>query len=290
MKQLFTLLQYLLPSHFLSRLTGKLADCRWPWLKNLLIGNFIRAYGVDMSEAIKTDIAAFDCFNDFFTRELKPGIRPQCREPGVLVSPVDGAVSEAGRIDADKILQAKGKHYTLLNLLGGSERLAATFVDGAFITLYLSPKDYHRVHAPLQGQLIESFYLPGSLFSVNEISVNSITNLFARNERLVTIFDTAYGKMALIMVGAMIVAGIKTVWNDAAYPPNMRGRDDLTNPLTFDQGDELGEFRLGSTVILLFEAGDVAFAEGMTNQRAVKLGEKLGEKPGEKLASKTSLD
>lgn len=275
MKQLFVLLQYLIPHHLLSRLVGALAECRWPWLKNLLIKLFISIYKVDMAEAVKSDVAAFSCFNDFFTRELKPNVRPICAATDTLVSPVDGAVSEVGRINSDKIIQAKGISYTLMNLLGGAEKLSGYFLDGSFITLYLSPKDYHRVHSPLGGKLIKSFYLPGSLFSVNETTVNSVPDLFSRNERLVMLFDTACGKMAMIMVGAMIVAGIKTVWSDDAYRPRASFSENLPNPPSFETGDELGQFQLGSTVILLFEPDSVNWDPGVVNQKVVKLGERL---------------
>jgi len=276
MKKLFVLLQYALPHHLLSRTMGALAECRWTWLKNSLIRLFIRVYKVDMSEAAQSDAAAFGCFNDFFTRELKPKVRPVCAELNVLVSPVDGSVSEVGRINSDRIIQAKGNHYTLLNLLGGSAKLSEHFLDGSFITLYLAPKDYHRVHSPLDGKLTESFYLPGSLFSVNETTVNRVPDLFCKNERLVMSFDTAYGKMALIMVGAMIVAGIRTVWHNGVYRPNVRFSDNLTFAPGFETGDELGRFQLGSTVILLFEPETLIWDDGISSQRAVRQGERLG--------------
>jgi phosphatidylserine decarboxylase len=217
MKPLFILFQYLIPQHLLSRLVGRLADCRWNWLKNLLIKAFIRAYKVNMSEAVFSEAADFSCFNDFFTRQLQPDARLACAEANVLISPADGAISEFGSIDNDKLLQAKGRHYTLGELLGDANGTAKQFLNGDFITIYLSPKDYHRVHAPTSGKLIESHYIPGKLFSVNESSVSSIPNIFARNERLVTTFETDHGKVALIMVGAMIVAGIKSSWNEEIY-------------------------------------------------------------------------
>lgn len=280
MKRLFVLLQYAVPHHLLSRIMGALAECRWSWLKNPLIRLFIDVYKVDMSEAVKSDAAAFSCFNDFFTRELRPNVRPICTATNILVSPVDGSVSEVGRINSDIIIQAKGNNYTLANLLGGAEKLSDYFLDGSFITLYLSPKDYHRVHSPLGGKLIASFYLPGSLFSVNETTVNSVPNLFSRNERLVMLFDTACGKMVLIMVGAMLVAGIKTVWRDGVYRPNVRFSDHLPIPQSFETGDELGQFQLGSTVILLFEPDTVNWDEGVANQRVVKQGERLASFSG----------
>ncbi len=288
MKKLFVLLQHLVPHHLLSRMLGALAECHWRWLKNPLIRLFISVYKVDMSETVKTDVADFSCFNDFFSRELKANVRPISAESGVLVSPVDGSVSEVGRIDSDRIIQAKGYSYTLVNLLGGSVDLAEYFLNGSFITLYLSPKDYHRVHSPVGGNLTESFYLPGSLFSVNETTVNNVPDLFCRNERLVMSFDTAYGKMALIMVGAMIVAGIKTVWRDRAYRPNVRVSDNLSDPTGFAAGDELGQFQLGSTVILLFEPETVIWDEGISTQRAVKLGERLASFCADQETARTS--
>lgn len=275
MKQLFIFLQYILPHHFLSRIIGRLAECRLIWLKNLLIRNFIRIYNVNMSEAAISEASDFGCFNDFFTRELAPNVRPFCTDSDSLVSPVDGAVSEFGQITANKIIQAKGKNYSLVDLLGGSEKLASNFIDGAFITLYLSPKDYHRIHCPVAGTLVESTYIPGSLFSVNETSVNGIPNIFARNERLVTSFETERGSMALIMVGALIVAGIKSVWNPDMYQPNVKTRDSLAPPPVFAAGDELGQFRLGSTVILLFQPNTIIWDSSVSNQHPVRLGQKL---------------
>jgi phosphatidylserine decarboxylase len=275
-KKLFVLLQYMLPHHLLSRITGALAECKWPWLKDPLIRLFIRVYKVEMSEAAKVSAADFGCFNDFFTRELKADARPINRLANVLVSPVDGSVSEVGRIDNGNIIQAKGHSYTLMNLLGGSAKLAEYFHGGSFITLYLSPKDYHRVHCPLRGKLTDSHYLPGRLFSVNGTTVKSVPNLFTRNERLVMTFDTAHGKMAVIMVGAMIVAGIKSRWHDGVYQPNTSFSDILPERLLFETGEELGQFQLGSTVILLFEPDTITWDEGVSSQLPVKLGERLG--------------
>lgn len=276
MQPFFILLQHILPHHLLSRLTGVLAECRWPWLKNFLISLFVKAFKVDLSEAVISDIDQFACFNDFFTRELKPGVRNLCKDPGILISPVDGAISESGKISQDRVYQAKGKHYTLDNLLGGEEELVSEFIDGTFMTIYLSPKDYHRVHCPMDAELVASYYLPGSLFSVNETSVNHIPELFSRNERLVMVFNTEYGKMTLVMVGAMIVAGIKTVWRDTMYPAKTTTRDNLSVPIGFKAGDELGQFQLGSTVVMLFQPDVINWDAGMAAQKALRLGERLG--------------
>ncbi len=275
MKTLFIFLQYVVPQHLCSRIAGSIAACRWLWLKNLLIRLFIQIYKVDMSEAVVTNVAAFRNFNEFFTRQLTPNARQICAATDALASPVDGAVSKVGAINRDILIQAKGRDYSLVNLLGGSAELAQYFLDGSFITLYLSPKDYHRVHCPLDGKLIRSQYIPGTLFSVNETTVTRVPELFARNERLIMLLDSAYGKVAVIMVGAMIVAGIKTVWHKSAYQAHSSFTDKLQDPISFKKGDELGQFQLGSTVILLFQSGNIIWQEEIAEQHPVKLGDRL---------------
>lgn len=209
--RLFILAQHLLPHHLLSRVIGGFAECRAPWFKNLLTRWFVRHYDVDMRQAQVEDPTAYENFNAFFTRALKPGARPLPAEAGVVVSPSDGAISQLGRIEHGRIFQAKGHSYSLLELLGGDGLRAAPFMGGHFATIYLSPKDYHRVHMPLTGTLKEMVYVPGRIFSVNQLTAENVPELFARNERVVCIFDTAVGPMAVILVGAMIVASIETV-------------------------------------------------------------------------------
>ena len=209
--QLFLASQYLAPHHLVSRLFGYASDCREPAVKNWMISRFVQRYGVDMSEAEQEDALAYDCFNDFFTRALKDGARPLDDEPGSVLCPADGAISQMGAIEHGRIFQAKGHSYGLADLLGGDAERAAPFQGGEFATIYLSPRDYHRVHMPVAGTLREMVHVPGRLFSVNPLTARNVPRLFARNERVVCIFDTEHGPMALVLVGAMIVASIETV-------------------------------------------------------------------------------
>jgi phosphatidylserine decarboxylase len=199
-------------------MVGWLAECEWPILKVWLINLFISQYDVNMSEALAEDPASYKNFNAFFTRELKPDARPITEGSDIIVSPADGAVSQLGNISYGRIFQAKGQSYSATELLGGNSELASEFDDGAFATIYLSPKDYHRVHMPIAGTLRETIYIPGDLFSVNQTTAENVPRLFSRNERLVAIFDTEVGPMAMVLVGAMIVAGIETVWGGQAPP------------------------------------------------------------------------
>jgi len=274
--KLFILLQHLLPQHLLSRLVGGLAECRVPWLKNRLIDLFRRHYGVDLSEALEEDPHAYACFNDFFTRALKADARPIDPAPDRILSPVDGAVSQVGEISFGRLIQAKGRSYSLTSLLGGDSTRAAPFVNGSFATLYLSPKDYHRVHMPVSGTLREAIYIPGDLYSVNHATAAGVDNLFARNERLVTLFDTEYGPMAMILVGAMIVAGIETVWSGQVaplprQPQTLYSRSEPAR-IRLEKGAEMGRFKLGSTVILAFGPGQVRWDESLTHRTRVSLG------------------
>lgn len=280
MSSFFVALQYVLPQHWLSRATGWLAECRIGWLKNALIQAFIRRYDVDMSEAADPDPRSYPHFNAFFTRALKPGARPLDLSPDAIMCPVDGVVSEVGRIENDRILQAKGQDYSLLQLVGDAE-LAEAFRGGQFATLYLSPRDYHRVHMPIDGTLSHMLYVPGKLFSVNQATADRVPALFARNERAVCLFDTDVGPMAMILVGAMVVAGIETVWaGQVAPPPRQLRRQDyctLPAPIRLQRGEEMGRFKLGSTVILLFPPGPVRWAEGLASCTPVRLGQRLGQ-------------
>ena len=276
--KLFSWLQYLLPQHLLSRLTGRLADCRISWIKNLLIKSFIKHFNVDMSEALQEDPTAYNSFNDFFTRELKPDAREILTDPAQLVSPADGAISELGELQHGQLMQAKGINYSLTRLLGGDLEKAQPFMGGSFATIYLSPRDYHRVHMPLQGRLLETIYVPGKLFSVNQATADNVSGLFARNERLVCFFETPAGPMALILVGAMIVAGIETVWDGQVAPPprkvTLRNFND-PQPVILEKGQEMGRFKLGSTAILVFGPNTLEWREDLKNGSPVRLGEAL---------------
>lgn len=276
--KLFALSQYPLPQHLISRLIGYLARCRNPWVKNTFIERFIRAFDVDMSQALEPDPRAYPCFNDFFTRALRADARPIGDE---LVSPTDGYLSQSGRIERGTLVQAKGQHYSLTTLLGGDADQATPFRDGSFATVYLSPSDYHRVHMPLDGTLRETVYVPGRLFSVNLATADHVPGLFARNERLVCFFDTPHGPMAMVLVGAMIVAAIETVWAGQITPKS--GEIQTTRfdaPIRLAKGEEMGRFKLGSTVILCF-ADPVAFRQDLhVDGSFVRMGQSLGEFPG----------
>ncbi len=253
MKIAFIVLQYLLPQQWLSRLAGRLAQCQTPWLKNLLITRFIRHYGVDMAEAADPEPYNYAHFNAFFTRALRPDARPITAEATSLACPADGVISQLGQIRAGRIFQAKGQDYALEQLLGGDTALAEEFAEGSFATIYLAPKDYHRVHMPLDGNLRSMCYVPGKLFSVNQTTAENVQHLFARNERLVTVFDTPAGPMAMVLVGAMIVAGIETVWAGQVAPPSREIRRTaypLQQTVQLAKGEEMGHFKLGSTVIV----------------------------------------
>lgn len=273
MDNLFIALQYIVPQHLLSRAVGWLAETEWSMLKNLLIRAFISQYKVNMSEAARAKPEDYRNFNDFFTRELKGDARPFADATGWILQPADGAVSQIGPIESGKIFQAKGQHYSAAELLD-SDAWAADFHDGDFATIYLSPKDYHRIHMPIAGTLTGVRYVPGDLFSVNQVTAENVPSLFARNERLVCMFDTEHGKMALVMVGAMIVAGIETVWGEkmdatATMP---------AETIEFAAGDELGRFYLGSTVILLFEPEQIEWLEGLAEGAPVTMGEALAKR------------
>jgi len=280
MARLFVFLQYCLPHHGLSRLVALLADCRLSFLKNSLIRLFVKRYRVDLSEAKIQDYREYPTFNDFFTRELKNQARNIDERADTLVSPADGAISELGPIHNDRLLQAKGIHYSVTRLLGGDVDDARAYLDGNFVTIYLSPRDYHRVHMPLAGRLVKTVYVPGRLFSVNDQTAARVPDLFARNERLVCHFDGPAGPMAMVMVGAMIVAGIETVWAGQACP-NQHGLRQTdygkhSPPVQFAKGAEMGRFLLGSTVILLFGPGAVTLDRELVAGNPVCLGEVIG--------------
>lgn len=279
MSTLFILLQKLLPQHLLSRLVGRLAETQRPkWLKNFLINTFIDHFKVNMSEAKLTTARDFDNFNDFFTRELIDSARPL--SDADIVQPADGAVSQLGDIEHGLLFQAKGHYYHLYHLLGGDKAAAKRYDEGRFITVYLSPKDYHRLHMPIAGKLLSTTYVPGDLFSVNQTTAENVDGLFARNERLICHFDTEAGPMAMILVGAMIVAGIETVWGGQIAPPPKTPQTlnyaELPAPVELAKGEEMGRFKLGSTVILLFGKDRVKWAEDFESGDDVRLREALG--------------
>jgi len=289
MGRLFVILQTLLPHHGLSRLVAVLANCRWAPLKNLVTLLFIRRFRVDLSEARIQDYREFKSFNDFFTRELLEDARPISGDEQTLVSPADGAVSQLGAIRDQMILQAKGIDYEVADLLGGELKDAEPFRDGSFITIYLSPRDYHRVHMPVAGTLRKTVYVPGRLFSVNQNTTERLPGLFTRNERLVCFFDTPAGPMALVMVGAMIVAGIEAVWSGEVCP-NSHGRLETdysghTPPVTLARGDEMGRFKLGSTVILLFGPEAVTLEDSIQPNTGIRLGATIARQASSRGAS-----
>jgi phosphatidylserine decarboxylase len=277
--RLFVIAQHLLPQHTLSRLTGWLAQSRIAPLKDWLIRRFIAAFDVDMREAAQPDPATYANFNAFFTRALREGARPVVADPAALASPADGAVSEAGAITGGRIVQAKGHWYTCAELLASAED-ARLFEDGEFATIYLSPRDYHRVHMPVAGRLTALRYVPGKLFSVNQVTAENVPGVFARNERLVCRFETEHGPMALVMVGAMIVAGIETVWTGPVTPAGGQvlsidfERDAAAR--TLDKGAEMGRFQLGSTVILLFPRHTVRLDDGLVAGAPLRMGQRIG--------------
>jgi len=278
-ESLTTLPQYILPHHPLSRLMRKLTHSENKVWKNLFIQQIVRHYGVNMDEAINSDINAYPSFNHFFTRALKPGARTIANNPSDIVCPADGAVSQAGTITDGTIIQAKGKNYTVVDLLGGDEQRAAPFKKGQFSTIYLSPKDYHRLHMPLDGTLKEMIHIPGRLFSVNAATANSVPRLFARNERVVTLFDTEVGAMALVLVGAIFVASIETVWHGEVTPPtakNIQTWHYSDKAPQLKRGEELGRFNMGSTIIALFGEDVIHWKNDFSAGKTVQLGEKIG--------------
>ena len=278
---LTTLPQYILPYHALSRMMSKLTHCENKAWKNLFIKQIIRHYGVNMDEAQQPDINAYKSFNDFFTRDLKPSARQLTSEVNAIASPADGAVSQAGAISEGEIFQAKGKSYTALDLLGGSEERAKAFNNGVFTTIYLSPKDYHRLHMPITGTLREMVHVPGRLFSVNTATTRSVPRLFARNERVVAIFDTELGPMALVLVGAIFVSSIETVWHGVVTPPSVTSVqtwDYKENAPTLKMGEEMGRFNMGSTIIVLFANNKVQWDSEFVADKIVKLGEMIAKR------------
>lgn len=274
--------QYITPKLLLTQFAGLMASTTHPRIKNYLISRFVAKYAVNMAEAIEENPLQYASFNDFFIRHLKPELRPIADAP--VVSPVDGVVSELGNIEQGRLLQAKGRYYTVNELLAAHKNYSALFQDGKFITLYLSPKDYHRVHMPIEGSLQEMIYVPGRLFSVQPSTARVVPKLFARNERLICLFDTPIGSMAMVLVGATIVSSIGTSWSgDLGRHKAMVHRyynEDQGNatasPVFLPQGAEMGYFKLGSTVILLFtDKAQLAFRHGLQSGESIRFGEPM---------------
>jgi phosphatidylserine decarboxylase len=275
--ELFVALQRVLPKHFLSRLIARAAESKQPWLKNMLISRAIKAFNINMQEAASDNLDDYENFNAFFTRALKPGVRPIDKGQTSIVSPADGAISQAGPISKNRILQAKGIDYSVSRLLGDSSQ-ARFYQDGSFATIYLSPKDYHRVHMPAAGKLLSSRYIPGELFSVNDKTAQAMPGLFARNERLVCEFESPeLGRFSLIFVGAMLVAGIETQWSgfEQPGPGTVRETDHCSDALQYAKGDEIGRFKFGSTVILLFPQQSIDWSQKIEPYAVVQMGEEI---------------
>ncbi len=269
---LFVTLQKLLPQHLLSRSVGAFAASEQPWIRGPFIRTFASAYGVNMAEAERTDLSAYRSFNDFFTRTLAPSARPIAEGDHVLACPADGAVSQSGIIEDGTLLQAKGIRYSFEAL--ASDCAGPEFEGGAFLTIYLSPKDYHRVHLPAAGRLTRTVAIPGALFSVNGTTEGEVEGLFARNERLVAEFETGFGKMLVVMVGALIVASIETVWDSPVSPYQTKATFD--HDLSLEKGAEMGRFLLGSTVILAFEKDAVTLDPALQPGTTVRMGQAIG--------------
>ncbi len=277
-------LQYPLPQHLLSRGMHWLTRRESPrWLIRLVMRLFVRGFKVNMAEAAEPDVRSYASFNAFFTRCLHPDARPLASEENAIVSPVDGTISQLGAIRDGRIFQAKGQSFSVLELLGGDAQRAAQFSDGSFSTIYLAPRDYHRIHMPLDGTLREMVHVPGRLFSVNPATTRAVPRLFARNERVAALFDTAHGPLAVVMVGALFVGSIATVWAGEVTPPANRkirvwrhGPRDVQGEVELAKGEELGRFNMGSTVILLFGKDRMQWEKSLQADSVLRLGERIG--------------
>jgi phosphatidylserine decarboxylase len=271
--------QYLFPKQALTLFAGWVASRERGWVTTEIIRRFVAKYQVNMGEALNPDIASYRSFNDFFTRALRPDARPLATAD--LICPVDGAVSQFGAIERDQIFQAKGHSYSTTAVVGGDAALAAPYQDGSFATIYLSPRDYHRIHMPCDGRLVRMIYVPGELFSVNPVTARGVPGLFARNERVVCVFESAHGPFVLILVGATIVGSMATVWHGVVNPP--RGKtvrswdypDEPTSAIRLKKGEEMGRFLLGSTVVMLFPKGPLSFNPAWAPGSSVRLGEAM---------------
>jgi phosphatidylserine decarboxylase len=274
--------QYVLPKQALTSFAGRVAGAKGGAMTTRLIRWFVGKYGVNMDEAVNADIASYTSFNEFFTRPLKDGVRPMANAD--FVCPVDGAISQFGAIDEHEIFQAKGHKFTTTELVGGDTQLAAQFAHGSFANLYLSPKDYHRIHMPCEGRLTRMIYVPGALFSVNPTTARGVPGLFARNERVVCVFESEqYGPFVMVLVGATIVGSMATVWHGVVNPPRQPQVCEWTYdgqpPVVLRKGEEMGRFLLGSTVVMLFRKDTIAFNPDWAPERSVRLGELMGNRP-----------
>jgi phosphatidylserine decarboxylase len=277
-ERIFAGIQYILPQHMLSRIVYALMRCETVWVKNLLIRQISRMAGIDYSEALSPDPADYPSFNAWFTRALKPGVRSFDPDPRAMLCPCDGRISQAGQLRENRILQAKGKDYTLQDLLAG-DPVCAPLSGGQFFTIYLSPKDYHRVHMPLDGRLRRMIHVPGRLFSVSPATVRKVPRLFARNERVISVFETDSGPMVMVLVGAMLVSSTETVWAGEVTPTKNRDvtvSDYAGQDIRLARGAEMGRFNMGSTVIVLTPPGTLSDVVELASGEAVLLGQKLG--------------
>ncbi len=289
--RLKVLAQHLLPKQPLTTLAGRIAGARGGAATTRLIRWFAGKYGVDMSEAANSDLASYASFNDFFTRPLRPGVRPLAAAD--FVCPVDGAISQVGAIDDHHLLQAKGHRFTTTALVGGDAALAAEFRHGSFANLYLSPRDYHRIHMPCDGRLLRMIHVPGALFSVNPVTARGVPNLFARNERVVCLFDSpVHGRFVMVLVGATIVGSMATVWHgvvNGRRTGTLADWDYGDQTIALKQGEEMGRFLLGSTVVMLFRPGTIEFNPDWAPERPVRLGELMGHRPAQAGATRPPL-
>ena len=281
MSRIKVLPQYLLPKQGLTRLAGRVAGAKAGSYTTTLIRWFVQQYGVNMDEAVNPDIASYTSFNEFFTRPLRAGVRPLAKAD--FVCPVDGAISQFGAIEDGQIFQAKGHKFSATALVGGDAELAAQFQHGSFANLYLSPKDYHRLHMPCDARLLRMIYVPGALFSVNPTTARGIPNLFARNERVVCVFESAtYGQFVSVLVGATIVGSMATVWHGVVNPPRTSEPREWRyddQQIVLKKGEEMGRFLLGSTIVMLFKKDTIKFNSEWAPERSVRLGEMMGNKP-----------
>jgi phosphatidylserine decarboxylase len=291
--RLFVATQYVIPQHFLSRLVYRLTRSRSDTVKNALIKSFMRGFSPDMSDAVRQDPLAYESFNEFFTRALRPGARPIDPNDSVLVSPVDGAISQIGRLDGSQIMQAKGHYYSLEALLDSGDpqaNWASRFADGSFATLYLAPFNYHRIHMPLGGTLLAAWYVPGQLFSVNAVTAAAVPGLFARNERVVCVFEDGPRLFAMVLVGALFVGSMETVWHGEITPRNPRTAvalplDTTRAALRLEKGDEMGRFNMGSTVILITAPDMIDLLANMKAGDGVSVGQPLARLRGRMMAT-----
>ena len=277
--RLAVLPQYLMPKRALTTLAGTFASAQLGGLTTLAIRRFVARYRVNMAEAANPDIASYASFNDFFTRALAPGMRPLAAAD--LICPVDGTISQFGSVEKDQIFQAKGHRYSTTALVGGDTELAARFEHGHFATLYLSPRDYHRIHMPCAGRLTRMVHVPGDLFSVNPTTARGVPGLFARNERVVCVFESDHGPFVLVLVGATIVGSMATAWHGQVNPPRtgtLRQWDYAPGQVELQQGEEMGRFLLGSTVVMLFPQGPLQFNPDWAAARPIQLGEAMAQR------------